>query len=83
MRRLHIGEKVWLYKIGGRRNCHPQTVVVRSPDNKRFNVPVSDICGMTDSMVEHDYWKGNFHLRPSQVKAYIENNMLTKDDLSG
>lgn len=76
MRKLHIDGKVWLYKIGGGRNSHPQNVVVRSPDNKRFNISVSDICSMTDSMVEHDYWKGSFHLRPNQIKVYIENNLL-------
>jgi len=38
MCKLHINGKVWLYKIGGSGNSHPQNVVVRSPDNKRFNV---------------------------------------------
>ena len=85
MRKLHIGGKVWLYKIGGKRSSfsHPQNVIVRSPDNKRFNVSVSNICGITDSMIEHDYGKGSFHLRPSQIKVYIENNFIAKKERNG
>ncbi len=66
-RKIHLGEKVWQYKVGR------GYVNIYDPQNHRHNVRTSDITGETSDEIERGifkgYWKG---VRPSQIKQWIK-----------
>ena len=71
MRKLHIQEKEWKYKIFGSR------IIIFDPYDKKFNVNMSDFTGMTWSELEKIAWKRSwFQIKPSDVKEYIINKIL-------
>jgi len=68
MRKLHIGNEEWQYKIG------EGTVVVKTPDGKRFNIGCHEVKGLSPDDFDKGKWKktSDGMITPSELKAYIE-----------
>lgn len=77
MRLIHLNNEIWKWSVG---NFH---VVIKSPQNKRFNLDITDITGESYDVVERGKWKKWWTgVKPSQIKSYIENNLLRQRAIS-
>ena len=70
MRKIHIDEKVWEYKIG---KSH---VEIRDPNNKKFAPDFSKVTGLDWDTIERGQWEGYFSIKPHMIKNYIEENII-------
>lgn len=71
MRKLHINEEIWLYRIG---RGH---IVIKDPAGKKILTNQSDVSGVNWPELERGYWKGYFKgITPSMVKDWIIKNIL-------
>ena len=67
-RKIHIGNAEWSYVIGR------TGIKVRNPDlTKTTYVQYETMYGPID--VDRMQYKRTFHVKPSDVKAYIEKNL--------
>lgn len=77
MRRVHINGVEWEYEIGRR------VVVIYPPDNsKKVIVDFVQLVGkerhdiLQDEVESSEHWGGHIPILPSDVKRYIEENVL-------
>ena len=63
-KKIHICGFEWKWKFGN-------TIVLRDPENKVYQIPLTEICGWTWDEIERGQWKGYLSIKPSQVKDYI------------
>lgn len=65
MRQLTLESGTWQYMVG------KQHVKLRTPDGKGHTVTCNTLLGVTD-------WDdGGYAVKPSDVRAYVESNLLT------
>jgi hypothetical protein len=69
MRKVHVGDEVWKYKIG------KQFVVMRGPDNRKLLAPNHQVGRkkLVWSWRELEYVE-RLEIKPSHVKAHIERH---------
>jgi len=67
MRTVHIDGERWRYKVG--RTC----VVIKTPNNKRLNVSIVQVLGISWDAIERARWKHTNYanVTPSIVKRWI------------
>ena len=70
-RKIHIGGEEWSYQIG------TSGVNIRNPDlTKTKYVQYTELFGMTVEEVERAKNHKNFLVKPSDVRDYIEKNLV-------
>jgi hypothetical protein len=70
MRKIIVNGEEYLWCVG------KQNIVIRDSDNHRIHVPFTELMEMQWTDIEHDSWKGNFHITPSDVEKYIKNKYV-------
>jgi hypothetical protein len=71
MRKLHINDEEWQYKIG-----KSGAIVIFPPNGRKVLTDASEVSGLSWDEVERGTWKGWFHLKPSMIKDWIIKNEL-------
>jgi len=69
MRKVHINNQEWKYKIG------KQHLVIESPLGEKQVVPFNELMNMNWNDIERATWKRYFIIKPSDVKNYIESHI--------
>jgi len=73
-RKIHLPSGVWTYVIG------QKSVKIRNPEcTKSYVVDFSKISGLDWEAIDHDMWKGNFCITPSQIQDYVTKELCTKE----
>jgi hypothetical protein len=70
MRKVHINNQIWHYSIG------KQNVIIESPEEIQWVVAFDKLLNMKWSDIERGQWKRYFTIKPSNIKTYIESNLI-------
>jgi hypothetical protein len=70
MRKLHIGNEEWQYRVGN------GTIVVVTPLGSKVYIQCHKVKGLTPDEYDRGKWKktSDGMITPSELKAYIERN---------
>ena len=73
--RIHIDGEEWTYRVGR------SYVVIKSPENKRFNVRPTDMTGVSSDDMDDAQCDGTPYgmVQPRHIKAWIEREVLGRD----
>lgn len=65
MRKIHIDNEVYKYKVGG---AH---VKIRLPNGKSIAPTISEVTGLDWNSIERAIWKRYFRITPNTIKEYL------------
>ena len=70
MRKLHIGNEIWEYRVGS------GTIVVVTPLGNKAYIPCHEVKGLSPDDFDRGKYKktSDGTITPSELKAYIERN---------
>ena len=76
-RQLNIGEEVWTWEM------KRTTILIRSPEGKKFVVKQNVLCGVTPDEIGRALWKKsdrNYRMTPGRIKEYILSHLLLNEN---
>lgn len=75
-RKMVVGTETWKYRITGSGGW----VSIRSPAGGCYNVPATEVTGLSWNAIERGHWKKtpDGSITPKQVRAYIDKIMAAR-----
>lgn len=72
MRKVHINNRIWKYKIG------KQNLIIESPLGYKHIVSFDKLMNMKWTDIERAQWKKYFMIKPSDIKRHILFDIIPK-----